>query len=272
MNRIAAVVKQESPFKSLSDLKGAKACFTGYKDVGWNAFAAVLRNSSAGGSDCSDANLVANFFKDSCVLGLSDSHKDVPYNLYSLCKQAGRAGDDVSTFDCLTSGLGDVAFVNLKTIEKKTGSLAQGRGSSNTEYRTLCLDEAESELGEACLLTWVSLSTVVGHENMTDLRREEIYSMLLEMDQLFGQTFKGQTPAFSMYGIYESNHSVIFPEETQHLQFDDHRINHVKNYNDIVSSIVKQAPCSAWTNCNTNWKTMMLIYASYFLLNKLLSS
>lgn len=46
---------------------------------------------------------------------------------------------------------------------------------------------------------------------MTELRQEEIYSMLLEMDKLFGSTFKGRTPAFSMYGIYDSNQSIIFP-------------------------------------------------------------
>lgn len=46
---------------------------------------------------------------------------------------------------------------------------------------------------------------------MTDLRREEIYSMLLEMDKLFGSSFKGRTPVFSMYGIYDSNQSIIFP-------------------------------------------------------------
>lgn len=46
---------------------------------------------------------------------------------------------------------------------------------------------------------------------MTELRRDEIYSMLLEMDKLFGSTFKGRTPAFSMYGIYDSNESIIFP-------------------------------------------------------------
>lgn len=32
--RIAAVVKRDSWFKNLKDLKGAKACFTGYRDVG----------------------------------------------------------------------------------------------------------------------------------------------------------------------------------------------------------------------------------------------
>lgn len=34
MNRIVAIVKKDSKFKILKDLKGAKACFTGYKSVG----------------------------------------------------------------------------------------------------------------------------------------------------------------------------------------------------------------------------------------------
>lgn len=56
-----------------------------------------------------------------------------------------------------------------------------------------------------------ALFQVVAHENMTEMRREEIYSMLLQMDKLFGSAFKGETPAFSMYGIYDSNRSIIFP-------------------------------------------------------------
>lgn len=33
-NRIAAIVKRDSWFRSFRDLRGARACFTGYKDVG----------------------------------------------------------------------------------------------------------------------------------------------------------------------------------------------------------------------------------------------
>lgn len=34
LNRIAAVVKRNSRFRVLKDLKGAKAAFTGYRSVG----------------------------------------------------------------------------------------------------------------------------------------------------------------------------------------------------------------------------------------------
>lgn len=53
-------------------------------------------------------------------------------------------------------------------------------------------------------------SQVVAHENLTTTRREEIYSMLLEMDELFGGT-KAKILAFSLYGPFDSNSSIIFP-------------------------------------------------------------
>jgi len=34
LNRIAAVVKRNSKFRVMKDLKGAKAAFTGYRSVG----------------------------------------------------------------------------------------------------------------------------------------------------------------------------------------------------------------------------------------------
>ncbi|XP_043526669.1 transferrin isoform X3 [Frieseomelitta varia] len=210
--RIAAVVKRDSWIKNLKDLKGAKACFTGYRDVGWNAFVTTLKNISA--TDyCPDTEAVSKFFTESSIVGLSDSDGQMPYNLHALNKQANGIDKDLIAFDCMMSNVGDVAFVNLKSIEGKIGNLVQKRGNQarNTKYRTLCLNQIDSD--EMCLLTWAPLGMVVTHENITDLRREEIYSMLLEMDKLFGSSFKGPTPAFSMYGIYDSNHSIIFPKQ-----------------------------------------------------------
>ncbi|XP_053977011.1 transferrin isoform X1 [Hylaeus volcanicus] len=270
-NRIAAVVKQDSRFKSLRDLKGAKACFTGYRDVGWNTFVSALRNISIGKSDCSDARVVGNFFEESCVLGLNDSHAEIPRNLYSLCKQTGRVGDDLSAFDCLSSGLGDVAFVNLKNIEKKTGNFnSQSRSDHGTNsYRTLCLRETDADEDHMCVLAWTPLSAVVAHENLTSLRREEIYAMLLEMDDLFGVTLKGRIPAFSMYGPYDSNYSVIFPDETQHLQVDAHQMQHVRSYNDIVNDIIKQPTCGSVRNFNLHYGNTIFVFVTVYVSSKL---
>ncbi|XP_032675197.1 transferrin [Odontomachus brunneus] len=245
LNRIAAVVKHDSKFRTLRDLEGAKACFTGYKSVGWNAFTSTMKNASAGKWGCPDTQAVANFFKDSCVFGLSDQDKSkLPANLYSLCKREEAAGDDISAFDCLTSGLADVAFVNLKAIEKKTGNLDQNDATGSKGYRLLCLDEPDIEKTNPCLLTWTSLGAVIAHENVTSLRHEEIYSMLLEMDNLFGITLNGLTPAFSLYGTYDNVSSVIFPEETRNLQLHGYQIQSVRSYDQIIEDLLRQEACN----------------------------
>ncbi|XP_076630373.1 transferrin 3 isoform X2 [Colletes latitarsis] len=280
-DRIVAVVKQDSQFRSLRDLKGAKACFTGYKDVGWNVFVAILRNISNTDSKCSDSDYwdayaVGKFFREGCVLGSIDNHAEIPYNLYSLCKQTGRVGDDIKTFNCLSSGLGDVAFVNLKNIEKKIGNLNSEIGferflwETNRDYRTLCLDKEDDYQGHVCELAWTPLSTIVAHENMSDLRREEIYTMLLDMDDLFGVGFKGRVPAFSMYGPYDSNYNVIFPGETQHLQADVHQMQHILSYNDVIDEILKHVPCSGVRNSSIYYSNIIVVYISVLVFNKLM--
>ncbi|CAK9808394.1 unnamed protein product [Anthophora quadrimaculata] len=274
--RIAAVVKEDSWIKSLKDLKGTKACFTGYRDVGWNSFVATLKNISGGSTHCSDTEAVASFFAESFIVGLNDSDGQMPCNLHPLTKQENGVGKDTSAFECMMSGRGDVAFVDLKGIDGKTASLAQNRAtqqdeeSKNKQYRTLCFNEVNTN--EVCLLTWAPLSAVVTHENMTDLRREEIYSMLLEMDKLFGVTFQGETPAFSMYGMYDSNRSIIFPDGTQHLQSEVHHFQKVSGYPDIVNDFIKQVQCSGAKDLSSHYSNTILIYIFIAILSKLLSA
>jgi len=59
----------------------------------------------------------------------------------------------------------------------------------------------------------------MAHENITNLRRQEIYTMLLEMDKIFGRKFNGQAPTFLLYGPYEDNHGVIFPVSWIRISF-----------------------------------------------------
>ncbi|XP_017753884.1 PREDICTED: transferrin isoform X2 [Eufriesea mexicana] len=262
--RIAAIVKQDSWFKSLKDLKGAKACFTGYRDVGWNAFISALKNISGTGSYCSDVDAVANFFTTSSIVDLSESVGPLPYNLQPFTKRVNGIGKDLSAFDCMISNVGDVAFVNLRNIKANIDSFMQKHGlqARDNKYRTLCFNEVDSDT--TCLLTWAPLSSIVIHENMTVLRQEEIYSMLLEMDKLFGSTYKGSTPAFSMYGIYDSNHSIIFPEDTQHLQLEVHQIQQVTSYPDIVNDLMKH--CSGVKGLIFHYSNIIFIYILYIFL------
>ncbi|KAH0952965.1 hypothetical protein HN011_010853 [Eciton burchellii] len=226
MNRIVAVVMKNSTFKVLKDLKGAKASFTGYRSIGWNAFVTWLKNELDESRVCSDAWAVAKFFKDSCVLGWHSKSKDkkFPTNLHSLCKQdAVRTGNDLSAFEYLTSGRVDVAFVNLKIVESKTelGDFDHEK----IDYRNVNQVSKYRVLGSTLmnkspyLLAWAAHASIVAQENITNLRQQEIYSMLLDMDRLFGKTINSRAPSFSLYESYDDNPGIIFPRLKQKQSF-----------------------------------------------------
>lgn len=267
LNRYVAIVKRSSPYKSLKDLKGAKACFTRYESIGWNSFVIAMKDILKEDWDCSDIKAVGNFFGDSCVPGLSSKTKDVPRNLYSLCNDNVNAGDDISTMSCLKSGLADVVFVNLKNVRKEIDF----SNVTKKQYKILCINETFSEKEEACSLSWSTLAAIVAHENITNLRRQEIYSMLLSMDHIFGTTFPGFTPIFSLYGTYDENRNVIFPDESQRVQLEVIQKQGIRNYDDIVEDIIKQPVCSSAHNWNLCFYQInllgLLILTAGFILN-----
>lgn len=267
-DRIAAVVKQDSRFKSFTDLRGARACFTGYRDVGWHTIVSVLKNITGDRRACSDLEAVGNFFSESIVPGLVHSQETIPDDVHI---PAGNVGDDTGALDCLKSDIGDVAFVNLKNIQKRIGNLkSEPRDDhpNNTGFRTLCFKDTDEE--DVCTLSWYPLNAVVVHENLTEVRREDIYTMLLEMNDLFGIAFKGQVPTFSMYGAYDNNSNVIFSEGTQNLQTDVHQM-HTRSYKDIIDQLVKQSSCSGSRNTSYLYSYIIYTYLLVHFLKKLLN-
>ncbi|XP_078033329.1 transferrin 3 isoform X2 [Augochlora pura] len=268
-DRIAAVVKQDSRIKSFKDLRGTKACFTGYRDVGWYTFLSILKNMTGGRPECSDLEAVGNFFASSVVPGLADSEETIPSNLYF---SAATAKKDLSALECLENDNGDVAFVNLKNVQEKIGNLktdSRYDHLSSNGYRTLCLKETDES--DVCTLAWSPLNAVVAHENLTDIRREEIYAMLLEINDLFGNTYKGEVPTFSMYGPYDSNKNVIFSAETQYLQMDVHQM-HSKSYRDIVDRLVKPPTCNGSRNTNYLYGYIISIHIFVYIMKELLNA
>ncbi|XP_035735120.1 transferrin-like isoform X1 [Vespa mandarinia] len=262
-NRIVAIVKSNSSFKSFKDLKGAKACFTGYESIGWNSFVTIMKNISEDNWDCSSIKAVGNFFGDSCVPGISSiKNIDVPYNLYSLCTTDVNVDDDINTLSCLTSDRADVVFVNLKNIQKEINiSNTVSSNLANGKYKILCIKEIETakEEEEMCSLTWTTLGAIVAHKNITDLRHNDIYSTLLSMDQLFGTSVRGYTKAFSLYGTYDNHKNVIFPEESQHLQREVNKIRRIRNYDDIVEEIMIKPICNSAQNWSSGFDKINLL-------------
>ncbi|KAL2730813.1 transferrin-like isoform X1 [Vespula squamosa] len=302
LNRIVAIVKNNSVFKSFKDLKGAKACFTGYESIGWNSFVTIMKNISKDNWDRSSVEAVGNFLGESCVPGiLFVKNTNVPRNLYSLCATDVNVDDDINTFSCLTSDRADVVFVNLKNIRKEINiSNTESSNLINEKYRILCIKETETgKEEEMCSLTWTTLAAVVAHENITDLRHNEIYSMLLSMDQLFGTNTNGYTRAFSLYETYDNHRNVIFPahgkcndlneidgspllfkaitpicdspEESQHLQLEVSKIQRIRNYDDIVEEIMLQSTYNSaqnWNSCFDKINLLgLLIFIALFILN-----
>lgn len=49
------------------------------------------------------------------------------------------------------------------------------------------------------------------HANISKSREQEIYILLVELNALFGNEFKGDTPQISMYGTFEGTNNVLFP-------------------------------------------------------------
>ena len=97
-----AIVRKLTNFYSLMDLKCATACFGGYRDagenelinsqmyvliLGWNTFIYMMAKLTSNNDwFCNDREMVSQFFKESCVVGLSKKNTTFPKNLYSYCE------------------------------------------------------------------------------------------------------------------------------------------------------------------------------------------
>ncbi|XP_063992307.1 transferrin [Diachasmimorpha longicaudata] len=209
-NNIVILVKKTSSYRTIRDLKGAKACFTKYRSVGWNAFVSFMNNYTMDSTwSCSDEKALSGFFK-------------------SIIVPDAKVEDDqaiAQTIKCLMSGRGDVAFVTL-----------QEKFIDHLDVRRICVEDVPDP---DCILTWSTLGSVMVNENLPDVRRRDIISVLEEMNTWFGVRHPEPTPIISLYEPYDSYHNVIFPELTVNLL---QNINHVqlpRPYTDIVEHLIK---------------------------------
>ncbi|CAB0030101.1 unnamed protein product [Trichogramma brassicae] len=178
-SRFAAIVRKDAKFRSFDDLKGKRACFTGIKSVGWNAFYSAIRGSSPR-LPCDDVEAVSRFFNQSCVYDLADEKRSsVPENLYSLCNQSHfekSLGPEENTFKCLMNGA-DVAFVNVGAAKR----YYSGFSIFHMNYRTLCENEDRLD-EEPCFLAETTLGsdqTQLIQRHVSDLRHSRTYEEVL---------------------------------------------------------------------------------------------
>lgn len=125
-----AVVRKSTTFKSLNDLKGAKACFPRYLGVAYySVLSTLLQKQLIQANECPRVSAVANFFGPSCLPGVVGGASeegittDIREKVCSICDGAtsplarcsesddARVGD-FGALKCLSgSNGGDVAFV-----------------------------------------------------------------------------------------------------------------------------------------------------------------
>ncbi|KAF7995226.1 hypothetical protein HCN44_004698 [Aphidius gifuensis] len=207
LRKIGIVVMKNSPYKKIEDLRGKKACMTGYKSIGWNSFYGVMRNKSSDSFwRCESSEAVYKFF-ETIIFPKGESKYDVK-----------------STYECLTSGIGDVAIVDLRDIFYL-----------NKEYlKTICIDGSNDP---QCILSWTSLGSVVVNEHMSIARRENIKLLFEELDTWFGSKTIGQTPVISLYGSFDSTDSIIFPAKSENLKSDTSYLSLPHHYRDILDEL-----------------------------------
>lgn len=130
-----AVVRKTSTFKSLHDLKGAKACFPRYLGVAYySALSTLIQNQLIQANDCPRVSALVNFFGASCLPGVADRANeegiatDVKEKACSLCDgginafaRCSRSDDarrgDFGALKCLSSSNGgEVAFVRQDAL------------------------------------------------------------------------------------------------------------------------------------------------------------
>ncbi|XP_031786339.1 transferrin-like isoform X1 [Nasonia vitripennis] len=133
-NNVAAVVRKESRFRTVNDLKDAKACFSGYRGVGWNAVYLALKKkkNNSDRQRLDDVESISTFFKESCVLNIDPKNRSFPSNLYSLCKKdESNLTLEEKTFKCLEDGA-DVAFVNVSAVRAYASRKSRFSASNHT--------------------------------------------------------------------------------------------------------------------------------------------
>ncbi|XP_044594482.1 transferrin [Cotesia glomerata] len=218
LNIIGIIVKNNSKIKNIKDLEGTRSCFTKHLSVGWNAFIAVMRNHSDNPMwNCPDDRPITHFFQNIYL-----------NNVFVVDNNESKSEVE-RTYDCLISGRGDVAIVDLhpKNDSYKFNNL-----------RKICIDKSKY-FNEECILTWTSLGSIIVSSNMTELRRNEITGMLMQLNAWFGSKFIGQAPAISLYGFFDTHLGVIFPEKSHSLQADTDHIRLPRNYQDILEQLNK---------------------------------
>lgn len=251
---VVPVTRKDTNIKSIRELRGTKACFPVYDGVAWNTVVQTLQEYHLIGP-CSVNNEMANFFGPSCVPNIP---KNASEHLWKSCQDDFRG--DIGALHCLTSGVGDVAFVSRNSLKEFV--LTQNAESPRfrvtiDNFNVICQDK-----NKPCHLSWAPLGQGMVRANSSDMWLKDTLNVFMQLDGLFGKNYKDVTSSFTMFGRYDGVSDVLFHDATAKLR----EVPTVKNtdqmdlpYDSILS---KQQICLSSSN-----KPFVLISLLIFLLS-----
>ncbi|XP_017783463.1 PREDICTED: transferrin [Nicrophorus vespilloides] len=248
------VVKSGSSYKTLSDLRGAKACFPKYDGIAWNSVLKYLSDEHLLDSCPYEAGM-AEFFGDSCV---PDLPKNSSKSLKALCQDYHEG--EYGVLRCLEHA--DVAFLSKNSFEKYFKDPKEISNAKRESFKVLCENEKDD-----CYLSWAPIGHAMVSKNLSDMAKNDALDVFLQLDNLFGRNYKSVTAPFSLYGSFDGQNNVLFHDATQKLRNVPVYKNTdmmKKEYNSILSSL-KECEAAGGANRSTAISISLMLVLSVLL-------
>lgn len=207
-----AVTRSNIKMSTWEDLRGKKACFPVYDGVAWNTVKYHLLNQSLI-NNCPLDREMLDFFGSSCTPNIP---KDLPLHLTSAC-QIDTLNGEYGALHCLTSGVGDVAFVSKNSIPKYISDKTEGNPGqtlSIDNFEIICLTPHT----KTCYLSWASVGRLMVNRNVPDLWMKDTTDVFMFLNDLFGKIYKSQTVPFTLFGKYDGDSNLLFHDATLNLR------------------------------------------------------
>ncbi|XP_068910367.1 transferrin [Tenebrio molitor] len=200
-----AVTRNGTTINKLEDLRGYKACFPAFDGVAWNSVVFTLRDKNLLRS-CPYTAAATSFFGSSCIPGLPHNEK--------YCDAVSYRGE-FGALRCLLDKKGDVAFISKNSIVDFVNSPIENKFGRITPELFSVMCEKKSE---GCHLTWSPVGQAMVRSNSTTLWTEDTLDVFLQLDSLFGRSYKSLTTPLQMFGPYNGKSDILFHDNTARLR------------------------------------------------------
>ncbi|OWR54552.1 transferrin [Danaus plexippus plexippus] len=198
-NYAVAVVKKNTPFNNIDDLRGKRSCHNSFGTfAGLAGPLYYLINKNKISSDQCIKNL-ANFFSGSCLPGV-DKPENNPRgdDVSKLKKQCSSNNMENNAWKCLQEDRGDVAFVSSADLSN----------FDSAEYELLCLNQGH---GRESLLNYTTCNIVMAPSRSWLSAKDFLSDVSIAHTPLsLAQLLDTRSDLFNIYGEFLKNNNVIF--------------------------------------------------------------